>query len=119
MAYQGEDESKKGNAEMAKKWDMVLKHVESPNENDWRQAVIEADIILGDLLTNLGYKGQGIGEQLKRANKADFKTLDDAWDAHKVRNDLAHSGSEIPFSQFEARRVIQLYRKVFLEFFYI
>ena len=119
MGYQGEEDQKKGNAEMAKKWDMVLKHVESPSENDWRQAVIEADIILGDMLTGLGYRGEGIGEQLKRATTADFKTLQDAWEAHKVRNELAHSGSEIPFSQFEARRVIQLYRKVFGEFFHI
>jgi hypothetical protein len=117
--YKEDTVSAKGNVEMAKKWEMVLKHVESPNENDWRQSVIEADIILGDLLTNLGYRGQGIGEQLKRANKSDFKTLSDAWEAHKVRNELAHSGSEIPFSQFEARRVIQLYRKVFEEFFHI
>ncbi len=109
----------KGNPEIAKKWDSATKHVESQNENDWRQAIIEADIILGDLLTQLGYKGEGIGEQLKRANKGDFKTLDDAWSAHKVRNELAHAGSDYLFSQSDARRTIQQYRKVFEEFFYI
>lgn len=114
----GKDEIK-SNPDFAKRWDSALKHVESQNENDWRQSVIEADILLGDLLTSLGYKGEGIGEQLKRATKADFKTLDEAWEAHKIRNELAHSGSDYSFSQYEARRVIQLYRKVFEEFFYI
>jgi len=101
------------------KWKMVLQHVESQNPNDWRQAVMEADVILGSLLTKLGYQGQGIGEQLKRATKADFATLDDAWNAHKVRNELAHAGSDFQFSQFDARRVIQQYRKVFEEFTFI
>ena len=109
----------KGNPEITRKWNQVLIHVESQNQNDWRQAVLEADIILGELLTFLGYRGEGIGEQLKRAVKADFLSLDEAWDAHKVRNELAHAGSDYPFSQHDARRVVSLYRKVFEEFFYI
>ena len=104
---------------LGKKWEMVLQLVESANPSDWRQAIIEADIILGEVLTKLGYKGEGIGEQLKRANKGEFKTLDDAWEAHKVRNELAHAGSDYPFGQFDARRVVQQYRKVFEEFYII
>lgn len=111
--------NEQSNPEMAHRWDTVLNHVESQNKNDWRQAVIEADIILGDLLIKMGYRGAGIGEQLKRATKSDFKTLDEAWEAHKIRNELAHNGSDFEFNQHEARRVIHLYRKVFEEFFYI
>lgn len=115
----GYDPKAKGHPDMANRWDKVLMHLESKNPNDWRQAIIEADIILGELLTKLGYKGEGIGEQLKRANKADFSTIDAAWEAHKVRNMLAHAGSDFPFNQHDARNVIHLYRKVFEEFFYI
>lgn len=107
------------NDDMARRWANVLTYVESTNANDWRQAVIEADIILGDMLIGLGYRGEGIGEQLKRAVRGDFKTLDEAWEAHKIRNELAHAGSDYPFSQFEARRVVNLYRKVFEEFFHL
>ncbi len=114
-----EDEKNKANEEMSRRWTNVLTYVESANENDWRHAVIEADIILGDMLTGLGYRGEGIGEQLKRVVRGDFKTLDEAWEAHKIRNELAHAGSDYPFSQFEARRVVGLYRKVFEEFFHI
>ncbi len=115
----GYEEKAKGNHDMANKWQNVLTHVESVNPNDWRQAIIEADILLGEVLTHLGYRGEGIGEQLKRANKADFVTLNDAWEAHKVRNEIAHSGSDFPLTQIEARQVIHKYRKVFEEFFYI
>lgn len=112
-------EDNKADKIMAERWDRVTKYIESNNENDLRQAILEADVMLGDLLNKLGYRGQGIGEQLKRANKGDFKTLDDAWEAHKIRNEIAHSGSEYKFTQLEARRVIAMYRKVFEEFFHI
>jgi hypothetical protein len=104
---------------LANRWTSVQEHIESPNENDWRQAILEADIILDDILTKMGYRGESIGEKLKRADKADFKTLDDAWEAHMVRNRVAHDGSAYPLGQHEAKRVIHMYKKVFEEFYYI
>jgi hypothetical protein len=110
---------KKGEPELALKWEKVKTHIESENENDWRHAIIEADIILGELLTKMGYRGDGIGEQLRRIEKSDFDTLDQAWEAHKARNAIAHEGSEYLLSRNEAKRIISLYRQVFEEFFYI
>lgn len=105
--------------EISKRWDMVKKHISSENQNDWRQAIMEADIILDDLLTKLGYKGDSIGEKLKRVSKGDFKTRQVAWDAHLVRNEIAHEGSLVDLNHIEAKRVIGLYRKVFEEFYHI
>ena len=104
---------------LAHRWEGVLAKIETENESDWRSAIIEADIMLGELLTKMGYRGQGIGEQLQRAVKGDFKTLDKAWEAHKVRNEIAHQGSASPLTKDETRRVIYLYREVFEEFYYI
>jgi hypothetical protein len=115
----GYDEVTKSDNALAERWDKVNGYVESENPNDWRHAIIEADIMLEDLLTKLGYKGEGIGEKLQRVEKGDFKTLDQAWEAHKVRNRIAHDGTNFDLSQHEARRVIKLYREVFEEFFYI
>jgi hypothetical protein len=102
-----------------KKWKRVLEHVSSANPSDWRLSVLEADILLGELLTKMGYKGEGIGEQLKSVEPSDFKTLNEAWEAHKIRNTIAHEGSDFAFSQREARRVIGLFETVFKEFEYI
>jgi hypothetical protein len=108
-----------GDAGLAQRWSTVSKHIESENPNDWKQAIMEADIMLDDLLTNMGYRGDSIGEKLKRVDPAHFQTLNDAWEAHKVRNQIAHEGSNFPLNQIEARRVIQQYRKVFEEFYFI
>lgn len=104
---------------MAKRWQAATKHVESDNPNDWKQAILEADIILDDLLTKLGYQGESIGEKLKRVAKGDMRSLNEAWEAHKVRNQIAHEGSNFSLNQIEAKRVIGMYRKVFEEFYYI
>ena len=109
---------KQQNAEN-KKWKKVLEHVGSENSSDWRLAILEADILLGDLLTKMGYKGEGIGEQLKSIEKGDLQSLDEAWEAHKVRNSIAHEGAEFPLNHREAKRVIGLFEVVFRELFYI
>jgi hypothetical protein len=75
--------------------------------------------MLGDILNRMGYQGDSIGEQLKGVEESDFLTLNDAWEAHKVRNQIAHQGSDYPLSERDAKRIIGLYKKVFSEFFYI
>ena len=91
----------------------------SPHPSDWRRAIIEADIMLDDLLSKMGYRGESVGEKLKRVEPGDMKTLNDAWEAHKVRNRIAHDGSTFVLSEHDAKQTIQSYRKVFEEFFYI
>ncbi len=97
------------------RWNHVRDLIEGSQESDWRQAIIEADIILDDMLTRLGYSGQSIGEKLKTVNPAKFHTLQEAWDAHKVRNDIAHQGSAYPLTDHLAYRTILQYENVFRE----
>jgi hypothetical protein len=98
------------------RWKHIQSLMASPNPNDWRQAIIEADILLGDVLTRQGYHAVSIGEQLKQIEPSDMDTLNDAWEAHKVRNEIAHQGSAYPLSELIARRTIARYENVFREF---
>lgn len=105
--------------ELARRWDKVQQHISSANPNDWKQAIIDADIMLDDILTKLGYQGESVGEKLKRIADGDMKHKQDAWDAHMVRNRIAHDGSAYDISQVDAQQVINMYKRVFEEFFYI
>ncbi len=98
------------------RWDRVLSHSLSANENDWRLAIMEADIMLGDLLETMQLPGETIGDRLKAIEKSDFLTLDNAWEAHKVRNQIAHEGMNHKITQKDVNRVIDLYKTVFEEF---
>ena len=101
------------------RWERVMTLASSSEPANWRRAIIEADVMLGDLLTEHGYAGEGVGEQLRGANPFQFTTLDLAWAAHKVRNEIAHRGEEYELSEREMRATIDLYARVFEEFGYI
>ena len=101
------------------RWDRVMLHINSENQNDWRQAIIEADTILDDIVSQSEYPGETLGERMRGIEKSDFRTLDEAWEAHKVRNRIAHDGSQFQLSKREALRIINLCKKVFEELHYI
>ncbi len=99
-----------------KRWEDACAHITSDNPNDWRLAIIEADIMLEELLGSLGFAGLTIGDKLKRASPQFFKTIEDAWKAHRVRNDIAHRGTDFVLTQRIAKETLENYRKVFEEF---
>lgn len=96
--------------------DDVLKHIASENPNDWKLAIIEADIILDDALKNAGYAGTSLGERLKSISPNQLASLQDAWEAHKVRNRIAHEGSDFILTHRIAQETVTQYRRVFAEF---
>lgn len=101
------------------RWNEVQRHMQSPDMTGWKQAILEADIMLDDVITSRGYTGDGIGEKMKQVSRADIHSIDDAWEAHKVRNRIAHEGSDFDLSQRDARRIVNLYGNVFKELGYI
>jgi hypothetical protein len=98
------------------RWEQVVKHINSTNQGDWRLAIIEADLILEEMLRAQGYHGDSIGEMLKGVERSDMTTLDFAWEAHKTRNEVVHSGSGYLLNERDAKRIISLYEAVFREF---
>lgn len=100
------------------RWEDVLRLTESDRESDWKLAVIEADKMLDDLLSMLGYQGETMGDKLLSVERGDMLSLEAAWEAHKFRNRIAHeSGFQV--SQRDARHIMNLYRKVFEEYQFI
>lgn len=100
---------------MHPRWEHIQTLLEGNTPSEWREAIIEADIMLDDVLAKHGYTGDGVGEKLKSADKDSLKTLQNAWEAHKVRNLIAHQGSTFDLSESIAGRTIQHYEAVFRE----
>lgn len=112
------ERSVRAEKEVNEDWQKVLRALESENPADWKVAIMEADNILDKLTISMQYHGENLGERLKNAEISDFLTLEDAWEAHKVRNRIAHETGFV-LTKREARRVISLYENVFHEFDYI
>jgi hypothetical protein len=98
------------------RWQKILQLANSPNPSDWRSAIIEADVMLEETLRSAGYEGESVGDMLKSITKSDIVSLDSAWEAHKFRNKIAHSGLEFELNERETKRIIALFERVFIEF---
>lgn len=101
------------------RWQATLAHVSSDNPNDWRIAIVEADIMLEELLDSLGYVGATISDKLKTVRPEAFRGIEDAWEAHKVRNAIAHQGSDFVLTKRAVQETIARYQRVFEEFKFI
>ncbi len=98
-----------------KSWQKVEQLIASTNPSDWQLAIIEADKMLDELLKSMQYRGDSLGEKLKAVEPSDFTSLDQAWSAHKVRNQIAHEPGFVLTDRL-ARQTIADYRTVFEEF---
>lgn len=101
------------------RWSQTLSYLFSQHGSDWKLAIIEADSMLEDLMDQMGFEGENLGDKLKSANQDNFPNLTIAWEVHTIRNRIAHEGLAFELSQHEAKRVIALYEQIFHSYGYI
>jgi hypothetical protein len=56
---------------------------------------------------------------MKHIEASDFPMLDEAWEVHKIRNQIAHKGTDYPLTRTEAENVIDVYHRLFKELGYL
>jgi hypothetical protein len=105
-----------GAAQKQGRLDDIQQHALSDNPNDWKLAIIEADIILDQTLKDRGYAGTSLGERLRSITPRQLSSIDDAWDAHRVRNKIAHEGADFVVTRRIVDETIARYLRVFREF---
>ena len=105
-----------GSAKQHSKLEDIQTHAQSSNPNDWKLAIIEADIILDQTLKERGYAGTSLGERLRSITPSQLSSIDDAWDAHRVRNKIAHEGADFVVTRRVVDETIARYMRVFREF---
>jgi hypothetical protein len=101
------------------RWDKIKRYLASDNSSDWRRAILEADSILDDIIKKIGYRGDTFGDRLSQIKPSQFKNINEAWEAHKVRNRIAHEGETFKLTKDEAERVIGLFEKALKELEYL
>lgn len=99
-------------------WERIKERIDSDNPDEWRLAILDADVLLERIVDRMQYQGDTLSEKLRQIERSDFNTIDEAWEAHKVRNRIAHEGEDFTLTPREAKRVISLYEQVFQEFHY-
>lgn len=96
------------------KWHRILTLGESASESDWKMAIMEADSLVEESLKNKGVPGDTMSELLEAVRENGYSYIQDIWEAHLIRNQIAHKGSDYSISRIETRRVLRMFEN-FLE----
>lgn len=95
-------------------WKEVEEHISNATDDDARYIIIEADIVLDKALQILHIPGETTGERIKYLQGQGFKYTSDLWEAHKIRNQVAHEGGN-HMTYSDAVYALQKYEKVLKE----
>jgi hypothetical protein len=97
------------------RWTHIEQLSAGSNSSEWKEAIIEADIMLDDALRDAGYSGDTIADKLKSIDPSRLASLQDAWEAHRIRNEIAHRGLQFDLSEAVARRTLIRFETVLRE----
>jgi hypothetical protein len=99
---------------IGKRWIGIRKAMDTEDPENWRAAILDADLMLDEVLAKIGYAGDNINQRLENILPEQFPSLEDAWRAHRVRDFLAEDLS-YPLSRKVAETTMEIYKTIFLE----
>lgn len=106
--------------EKSTQWQVVLNHVNSESPAEWKLAILEADNMLDEILEEEGYEGETLADKLKAMSPTRIASYNEVWDAHKLRNEIAHGGAiDMELSKKTARDAIAQFGNAFKELGYL
>jgi hypothetical protein len=94
----------------AEGWAVVQKHFFAGDDNDLKIAIMQADTILEEALLHAGVRGDNLGDRLKNIKQGQIPNLEDVWQAHKLRNTIAHE-PVFRLKRDTAERALENYRE--------
>lgn len=98
-----------------KAWRSVKRHFFKGDENSLKMALIEADKLLDEALKAAGFRGESLGDKLKKITEVQLPNLQEIWEAHKLRNRLVHEPN-IKLNRDLAERALSIYQQTLRDF---
>lgn len=100
------------------KWVSIESALKSDDPKNWRRAIIQADKILDEFMTRMGYHGGNIEERLSNVNPRlypeQFPSMIEAYKAHQVRTFIEEDPNYIATREV-ADKTIGIYRNILKE----
>lgn len=80
------------------------------NPQSYNMSVVEGDKLLDKALMEMGVPGRTMGERLKKCGREKFSQTNAVWNAHKLRNQIAHEpGFRLEYHQ--AKHALSVYKQ--------
>lgn len=91
------------------KWMTIEQSLKKDDHASFHLAVLNADKLLDHALRDSGFRGETMGERMKSA-KSKWSSPNGAWNAHKLRNRIAHE-TDAEVSYQEAARALHGFKQ--------
>ena len=78
------------NQKIIKLWNNIIVLKNNNNHSEWIEMIIKADTLVYDAFLSRGYSGEAFADILKQLNVTNFPPINRLWEAHKLRNRIAH-----------------------------
>lgn len=99
---------------LIEKWENIEQSLKGDDPKLWRAAIVDADKILDEALSKIGYEGSNLDERLSNVDVEQFPSLVDAWRVHQVRQFVEEDQEYLPTRQV-VEKTFLIYRNIFKE----
>ena len=103
-----------GKKRQLRAWRKILKAAQSSNPTLWKQAVLQSDQVMDEIIKMAGHRGKTVVERFAQLPREALSNYDDLIAAHKVR-DRVRQEADFALTQDETAQVLRVYEKSFKE----
>ena len=101
-----------GSDKYIKEWKKIMKRIDSGIEAEYKLAIIEIDIMLGEILQRMGHNEGTIEKNLDKMTLIEVPNIDTLKEARKIRNGVIHD-PDYQLSKEKAKEVMDVYQATF------
>lgn len=102
---------------LKEKWMLIRQRLQDPTDDNYKLAIIEADNIIDNLISGLGYKGGNMMERLDNIPDSQVPNIEGLRHAHEIRNRIINDESFV-LTREEAEHIMIQYEE-FLHHFQV
>ncbi len=100
---------------MRKRWAKIKERLESENPSQYKVAILEADIAIDKILSDMRYPGENLTERLEKIQPAQLPGYEDLKNAHNIRNQIIHE-ADFAVDKKRAKEIIAVYERLLENF---
>ena len=97
-----------------KEWHKIKAKLAAEMESERKLAVIEADKMMDNLLSQMDFEGASLDERLKKITAAFLPNIEEVKEAHKIRNNIIHDPT-YKLSLEETKKILTIYEKALID----
>ncbi len=97
---------------LAKNWKLINKKIETGIESEYKLAIIEADVMLEDVLKRMGHTEETIEKKLNATTSSEIENIEEIKEARKVRNNVVYD-PDFELTLDKTKETLKVYEKTF------